>query len=70
MIAASEYRPDRSPLVAPGQIDHHQVVEPALSSVQGAILMALERCGRTIEPALVQRLGETSRMVGAGVQPD
>ena len=48
----------------------YQVVEPALSSVQGAILMALERCGRVIDEALAQRLGETSRTVGAGVQPD
>jgi glucosamine kinase len=48
----------------------YQVVEPALSSVQGAILMALERCGRVIDPALVQRLAETSRVERAGVPPD
>ncbi len=32
---------------------NYRVVEPALSSVQGAVLMALERCGRAIDPALV-----------------
>jgi glucosamine kinase len=48
----------------------YQVVEPALPSVQGAVLMALERCGRVIDPALLQRLGETSRVMGAGVPPD
>jgi glucosamine kinase len=44
----------------------YQVVEPELSPVQGAVLMALERCGRAIDTALVQRLAETSRAVGSG----
>ena len=48
----------------------YQVVEPALSSVQGAVLMALERCGRAVDAALAQRLAETSPAVGAGVPPD
>ena len=48
----------------------YQVVEPAFSSVQGAVLMALERCGRVIDTALVQRRTETSRVVGAGGPPD
>jgi glucosamine kinase len=48
----------------------YQVVEPAFSSVQGAILMALERCGRALDPALMQRLAQTSQWVGAGVPPD
>jgi glucosamine kinase len=48
----------------------YQVVEPALSSVQGAVLMALERCGRVIDSALVHRLAKSSRLVGAGVRTD
>jgi predicted NBD/HSP70 family sugar kinase len=48
----------------------YQVVEPALSPVQGAVLRALEGCGRIIETPLVQRLAESSRVVGAGAQPD
>jgi hypothetical protein len=42
-------------------------MEPALSSVQGAVLMALEQRGRAIDTTLVERLIESSRAAGAGV---
>jgi glucosamine kinase len=34
----------------------YRVVEPVLSSVQGAVLMALEQCGRQVDDALVDAL--------------
>jgi hypothetical protein len=47
----------------------YQVLEPAPSSVQGAVLMALERCGRVIDTALVQRLVKKSPVLEAGLHP-
>jgi glucosamine kinase len=41
----------------------YRIVEPALSSVQGAVLMALERCGKAIEDSLVRVLAESSAAV-------
>jgi glucosamine kinase len=41
----------------------YQVVEPALSSVQGAVLMALERVGVTVDDALVSALAEASSLI-------
>jgi glucosamine kinase len=41
----------------------YQIVEPVLSSVQGAVLMALERWGKVIEEPLVRVLAESSAAV-------
>jgi hypothetical protein len=38
----------------------YRLVEPALSSVHGAVLMALERCGIHIEEALTRFLAESA----------
>jgi N-acetylglucosamine kinase-like BadF-type ATPase len=44
----------------------YRLVEPALSSVHGAVLMALERCGTRIDEALARVLVETTTDVSHG----